>query len=205
MKYRILYLVLLLISTTANAQFYTVSREKKYIEINSIQDSPSNNREKNKKIDLSRSIATVDTGLPSPKRQRIKLLSLPLDSIYVTSTFGNRPDPFTGRKKNHYGIDLRASSSEVYSIMPGKIKKIGYEKKGLGNYIKIVHGDFEVTYGHLHSTIGEVGDFISAGTIVGISGNTGRSTAPHLHLAIRYRGNYINPKPILEYLKKGAF
>lgn len=58
--------------------------------------------------------------------------------------------------------------------MPGKIKKIGYEKKGLGNYIKISHGEFEVTYGHLHTVLGEEGDFIEAGERVGISGNTGK-------------------------------
>ena len=79
------------------------------------------------------------------------------------------------KKKIHHGIDLRTHSSEVYSIMPGKIKKIGYEKKGLGNYIKISHGEFEVTYGHLHTVLGEEGDFIEAGERVGISGNTGKS------------------------------
>lgn len=204
MKYTFLSLVLLLICTTANAQFYTVSRKKKYIEISSIENSPeepSNNREKNLKTDISEKPITISTPDTVTAKKKIKLLSLPLDSIYVTSKFGKRADPFTGKNRKHYGIDLRASSSEIYSIMPGKIKKVGYEKKGLGNYIKIEHGDFEVIYGHLHTAIGEVGDFVSAGTIVGISGNTGRSTAPHLHFAIKYKGKYVDPKPVLEYLK----
>lgn len=194
------------ISTTANAQFYTVSKKKKYIEIAStekIQETPSNNRENNQ---IPEAFGDSDAQKITPdttqtKKATIKLLSLPLDSIYVTSKFGKRSDPFTGKRKQHYGIDLRASSSEIYSIMPGKIKKVGYEKKGLGNYIKIEHGDFEVIYGHLHTAIGEVGDFIPAGTLVGISGNTGRSTAPHLHFAIKYKGRYVDPKPVLEYLK----
>ena len=72
-------------------------------------------------------------------KPKINLLSLPLDSIYITSKFGKRTDPFSKKKKKiHHGIDLRTHSSEVYSIMPGKIKKIGYEKKGLGNYIKFL-------------------------------------------------------------------
>lgn len=204
MKYTFLSLVLLLICTTANAQFYTVSRKKKYIEISSIENSPeepSNNRENKLKTDISEKPITISTPDTVTAKKKIKLLSLPLDSIYVTSKFGKRADPFTGKNRKHYGIDLRASSSEIYSIMPGKIKKVGYEKKGLGNYIKIEHGDFEVIYGHLHTAIGEVGDFVSAGTIVGISGNTGRSTAPHLHFAIKYKGKYVDPKPVLEYLK----
>ena len=126
---------------------------------------------------------------------------MPLDSIYITSKFGKRTDPFSKKKKIHHGIDLRTHSSEVYSIMPGKIKKIGYEKKGLGNYIKISHGEFEVTYAHLHTVLGEEGDFIEAGERVGISGNTGKSTGEHLHLAIKFKGKYVDPFPILNYLK----
>ena len=196
----------LISSNCAYCQFYTVSKKKNYIEIQSTNTAnrkenqstptiPSNNRENNTSCKTAQKDSTYES------KPKINLLSLPLDSIYITSKFGKRTDPFSKKKKIHHGIDLRTHSSEVYSIMPGKIKKIGYEKKGLGNYIKISHGEFEVTYGHLHTVLGEEGDFIEAGERVGISGNTGKSTGEHLHLAIKFKGKYVDPFPILNYLK----
>lgn len=131
------------------------------------------------------------------------LFSPPLETLHVTSHYGMRLDPITGKKKFHKGTDYRTASENVYAMMPGRISKIGYDRR-LGNYIKMEHGDFEVTYGHLHTVAGRKGDTVNAGQSVGISGSTGRSTGDHLHISIKYRGKNINPEPFVRYIYQYA-
>ena len=120
----------------------------------------------------------------------------PLDSLVVTSAYGYRSDPFTGKRKFHRGTDYRTHSENVYAIMPGRVSRIGYDKK-LGNYITIEHGDLTVTYAHLHTVVGEKGDIVRAGDSIGLSGSTGRSTGEHLHIGMKYKKDWIDPHPIL--------
>lgn len=131
----------------------------------------------------------------------VKLLSPPLDKLVVTSPYGMRTDPFSGKRKMHYGTDFRTASQPVYAMMPGKIKKIGYNKM-LGNYIELEHGDFDVVYAHLHTITGHKGDMVKAGQSIGISGSTGRSTGDHLHVAMRYKNKSIDPFPLINYINK---
>ena len=131
------------------------------------------------------------------------LLCPPLDTLVVTSGYGYRTDPFSGKRKFHHGTDFASSADNVYSMMPGKVRKIGYNKV-LGNYIELDHGDFTVTYAHLHTVIGEKGDFVRAGQSVGITGNTGRSTGEHLHLSMRYKNKSVDPYPRVLYIANWA-
>ena len=73
-----------------------------------------------------------------------------------------RKDPFTGKQKFHQGTDSLTASENVYAMMPGRIKKIDYDRK-LGNYIVLEHGEFVVTYAHLHTVVGRKGDTVKAG------------------------------------------
>lgn len=132
------------------------------------------------------------------------LMCPPLDSLTVTSHYGYRKDPFTGKRTFHYGTDFRSNSENVYAMMPGKVKRIGYNKK-LGNYITLEHGEFEVTYAHLHTAVGEKGDFVNAGQSVGITGSTGRSTGEHLHVAMRFRKKCVDPYPLVMYVKNHSY
>ena len=123
----------------------------------------------------------------------------PLDQLEVTSHYGYRQDPFSGKRKFHYGTDFRTASHRIYAMLPGRIKKIGYNKV-LGNYIELEHGEFDVVYAHLYTVSGQKGESVAAGQCVGISGSTGRSTGDHLHVSMRYRNKSIDPYPLIKYI-----
>ena len=127
------------------------------------------------------------------------LFSPPLMNLVVSSHYGYRNDPFTGKRKFHHGTDFLTNCENVFSMMPGRIRKIGYNKV-LGNYIELDHGEFRVTYAHLHTVIGEKGDYVAAGQSIGISGSTGRSTGEHLHLSMRYKNKSVDPYPLVKYI-----
>lgn len=124
----------------------------------------------------------------------------PLDTLIVSSPYGYRKDPFTRKRKFHAGTDYVTATENVYAMMPGRIRKIGYDKR-LGNYITIDHGDFRVTYAHLHTVVGDKGDIVQAGQSVGISGSTGRSTGEHLHVSMRYKKEVVDPDPFIRAVK----
>lgn len=142
--------------------------------------------------------------LLSRMRDRL-LFSSPLesDTLLVTSCYGIRKDPFSGKRKFHDGTDFKTNAENVFSMMPGRIKDIGYDKS-LGNYIKIAHGDLTVIYGHLFSVVGRKGDAVRAGQSVGISGSTGKSTGDHLHMSMKYKGKRIDPLPVVRYVNSYA-
>lgn len=146
-----------------------------------------------------------DRPAPSPSKADSTasrpLLSTPLEQLTVSSPYGMREDPFTGKRKFHYGTDYLTASENVYAMMPGRIKKIGYDKK-LGNYIVLEHGEFVVTYAHLHTVVGRKGDSVQAGQSIGISGSTGRSTGEHLHVSVRYRKKLVDPDPLIRYIER---
>ena len=100
----------------------------------------------------------------------------------------------------HSGMDFRASSDNVYAMMPGKVVKVGYDKVS-GKYVTIQHGNITVSYCHLSETLVKKNTFVESGSIVGITGNTGRSNGEHLHLTCKYKGTIINPQIILKFIK----
>ncbi len=126
-------------------------------------------------------------------------VSYPLKEVYVTSPFGVRTDPFTKKRKRHNGLDLRADRCETYAMMHGIVAKTGHD--GLsGKYVIVQHGDFSVSYCHLSECLVKKGDCVRPGDVVGISGNTGRSTGPHLHLTVRMGRKHINPGILLRFI-----
>lgn len=127
---------------------------------------------------------------------------LPLDFLRKTSGYGTRQDPIYKCTRFHDGIDLRCNMGYVYSMMPGVVKKVVYSGKGYGNHVIISHGDIDCLYGHLHLVTVREGDLIPAGYVVAVSGNTGKSTGPHLHVRLSYRGKSIDPEPFIRYLNR---
>lgn len=119
----------------------------------------------------------------------------------VSSHFGFRNDPFTDKKKFHYGIDLAApEGTKIFTPVSGKIIFSG-ELKGYGKTVKI-QGDDNKTYifGHLSDFNVKEGDKITRKTYFGKVGSTGRSTGPHLHFEIRdSENNAINPEKIFVF------
>lgn len=127
---------------------------------------------------------------------------LPLDYISVNSNYGYRKDPFSKCTKFHDGIDLQCNSQRVYSMLAGVVKDVIFSKKGYGNHVVIQYGDMECLYGHLAAITVKKGDIVNAGTIIGVSGSSGRATGPHLHLKISYDGKTIDPNPFIGYLNR---
>lgn len=127
-------------------------------------------------------------------------VSFPLKSIKINSTFGIRKDPFTGRAKAHCGLDLEARYEDVLAMFDGFIENVSHNS-GSGNYIIMRHGDYTVSYCHLSRVWVKRGQRIYAGDPVGISGSTGRSTGPHLHITSRLRGRLEDPYNLLTYIR----
>ena len=125
----------------------------------------------------------------------------PLKTIIPTSHYGWRKHPVTGDTKFHTGIDLKAYYEPVYSIADGVVSFTGYGAVE-GNYVVINHGQVSSVYCHLSKLLFAAGDTIKAGEVLGISGNTGRSTGPHLHFGVRWRESdqKLNPQYFLNML-----
>ena len=129
---------------------------------------------------------------------------MPLKSnLYITSGYGSRIHPIFGSLKMHNGIDLKANYEDVHAVLDGIITEAGWDSKGGGNFIKIKHFNrFETSYLHLSEIYYKVGEKVRAGFIIGKSGNTGNSTGPHLHFAVKEFGQSINPYHFLNDLNK---
>ena len=128
-------------------------------------------------------------------------VSYPLKEIIVTSPYGQRKDPFTGKRNNHNGLDLRARNEEVYAMMPGEVVKVSSDKRS-GKYVTIRHDNYTISYCHLSKALVKKGAKVLPGEVVAISGNTGRSTASHLHVTVKYGKKHIDPTIVLQLIKE---
>lgn len=129
-------------------------------------------------------------------------LTSPLKSLVTTSPFGYRYHPISKKRMFHSGVDLRASQDTVYSMLSGTILASGYDKL-LGYYVKTEHENgVHVIYGHLSQFFHKPGEIVKSGVPLGITGNTGRSTAEHLHLTVKIEGKAVDPKKFIEQIAK---
>ena len=126
-------------------------------------------------------------------------LFLPLKHLSITSGFGYRIHPITKQNQFHNGIDLKARSDTVFAIANG-VASIGYNEL-IGLYVKITDGQFSCVYGHLSQFLVS-NSLVTAGTPIAITGATGRVTGEHLHLTLKYRGDYLDPLKFLYELIK---
>ncbi len=112
----------------------------------------------------------------------------------VTSNYGTRNDPFTGKPKKHRGIDFAGKiGTELMAVAPGRVVSAG-ERVGYGTTVEIDHGlGFTTLYAHLSQILVSRGDWVRPGTVIGLAGSSGRSTGPHLHYEIRYKGAPFDP------------
>ncbi|MGE3507445.1 MAG: peptidoglycan DD-metalloendopeptidase family protein [Vicinamibacterales bacterium] len=123
----------------------------------------------------------------------------------VTSSFGWRTDPFSGQATFHTGLDLRMAYGEpVASVAPGRVSFAG-DQRGYGLTVIVDHADgLQTRYAHLSSTGVQVGDEVQPGQIIARSGNSGRSTAPHLHVELLRGGRPVDPAGLLKGVTPGA-
>jgi murein DD-endopeptidase MepM/ murein hydrolase activator NlpD len=119
----------------------------------------------------------------------------PVKSYTLTSPFGMRIHPISGKRKMHEGVDMAApQGTPIYAAKDGKVTRTAYQAGGAGYYVSINHGDgFSSIYMHMTHYIVKSGDYVKAGQVIGYVGSTGGSTGPHLHFGISYKGTYVNP------------
>lgn len=199
MKTLILIFILFKNCFFLQAQFYTVSKQPVSYKIQKYQEDPPEAGKVSK--DSSTIVGKSKVGYPDEWIQQYLSVSYPLDRMFVNSPYGWRRDPFTGKHKLHNGIDLQARNNEVYAMMEGEVIKVGYDSRS-GNYVTICHGNYTVIYCHLSKTLVRKNTVVKPGEVVAITGNTGRSTGEHLHLSTRYKGKFINPNILLDFIKE---
>lgn len=113
----------------------------------------------------------------------------------ITSRFGPRVSPFTGKKTLHAGLDIGArKGTSIFAPASGKVVVAAYDGR-MGKFIRIDHGyGIETTYGHLSKILVKYGDRIQRGDLIGLVGSTGKfSTGPHLHYQIAVNDKVVNP------------
>lgn len=113
----------------------------------------------------------------------------------ISAPFGRRMHPIYKILKLHEGVDFAVPMhSPIYAAADGYIKKIVKDKKGYGNHIMIEHGNgFKTRYAHMHTIAVKERQRIVRGQQIGTSGNSGASTAPHLHYEVYFNGNAVEP------------
>ena len=127
------------------------------------------------------------------------ILPVKKDSFYISSRFGKRISPVTGAWKNHNGIDFACNEgTSVMCVKDGTVSYAGFDNI-FGNCIIILHNDNKTTsvYAHLNSIKVKKGQKLSKGDVIGLSGNTGQTTGPHLHFEVRSDGVAQNPEQFL--------
>lgn len=129
----------------------------------------------------------------------MSLVALPLETIHINSGFGMRRHPIYHKRIMHNGIDLSARYEKVYSMFPGTVIKVGQDSRS-GKFVTVRTGDYTISYCHLSQQLVKENEIVNAGTNIAISGNTGASTGPHLHLTTKKDGQAINPTIILEFI-----
>lgn len=124
---------------------------------------------------------------------------LPASLEFISSGFGYRSDPFTGGAAFHAGLDFKGPiGAPIYAAARGKVSFAGV-RQGYGNCIEITHGNGLLTrYAHMSAFRARVGDPVGPGSVIGLIGNSGRSTGPHLHFEVRINDRPLNPRPFLE-------
>lgn len=146
----------------------------------------------------------IDTASQTAHEKHLMLHSIPsgypVSSERITSPFGMRRHPIEERMALHGGVDLRAPrGTPVYATADGVVEWAAkHHGSGLGKMVRLIHNyGFSTVYGHLDEVKTRPGTYVQRGDLLGYSGNTGASTAPHLHYEVRHLNRRLDPQPFL--------
>ncbi|NJS15539.1 MAG: M23 family metallopeptidase [Sphingopyxis sp.] len=140
----------------------------------------------------------LDTGMAATSAIAVPSRK-PIDAMKLSSAYGMRVHPVTGRLARHNGIDIPAPhGTPIYATadgIVGRAQRLG----GYGLYVEVEHGNnIQTRYGHMSSYAVTSGQRVKKGDIIGYVGSTGRSTGNHLHYEVRIAGTPVNPLPFVE-------
>ncbi|MCF6355351.1 MAG: peptidoglycan DD-metalloendopeptidase family protein [Candidatus Polarisedimenticolaceae bacterium] len=135
-------------------------------------------------------------------QQEIYPAGRPIKKGWISSHFGYRKDPFTGKKAFHYGVDFAGKKgADVFSVAAGMVSKAG-KQSGYGYLVEINHGNgYTTRYAHNGEILVKPGDRVAKAQVIAKMGSTGRSTGPHVHFEVLQDGKKVNP---WKYLRKSA-
>jgi murein DD-endopeptidase MepM/ murein hydrolase activator NlpD len=145
-------------------------------------------------------LAALESLLMDQKlRDRVNPKGRPVKSGWISSYFGRRTDPLTGKQSWHRGIDFAGKyGNDVIAVSDGVVSWSG-DRYGFGNLVEIKHGNGYVTrYAHNQELLVAVGDQVAQGQIIALMGSTGRSTGPHVHFEVWRNGEAVDP---VKYVK----
>lgn len=125
----------------------------------------------------------------------------PLNYQRISSSYGRRTNPITGKRHTHTGIDLTCKrGEEIYAPADGVVETVRPSSKGFGNFLTVRHSfGFMSSYAHLAKFKVRSGQFVSKGDLIATCGNSGNSTGPHLHYEIRFLGRALNPQYTMDW------
>ena len=123
----------------------------------------------------------------------------PINRGWISSYYGMRTNPFTGKLQFHKGMDFASKSGSNVLSVAGGVVTWSSKRYGYGNLVEINHGNGYVTrYGHNKKNLVQVGDTVKKGQIISLMGSTGRSTGPHVHFEVLKNGRQINPHKFVQ-------
>ena len=127
-------------------------------------------------------------------KQEITPSGYPLKQGYITSGYGSRTDPFSGKKKSHRGVDFAGKTgTDVIAVAAGVVIK-SERSGGYGNVLELRHpGGYVTRYAHNKQNLVKEGQLVEKGQAIALLGSTGRSSGPHVHFEVRKNGNVVNP------------
>ena len=142
---------------------------------------------------------TYGVALPSEYKIDLRHFHMPCDSRLVTSHYGYR----RSFRRQHYGTDIKVFVGDtIRAAFSGKVRVVadqGY-RKGYGKYVVIRHPNgLETVYGHMSRHLCQPNQIVKAGDVIGLGGNTGRSTGSHLHFETRFLGEFIDPEKLFDF------
>ena len=146
-------------------------------------------------VDREQKLSVLESLLLSRSlRERVMPSGKPIAEGWLSSKYGKRNDPFTGKQDFHKGLDFAGKKgSDVITVGDGVVSWAG-KRSGYGNLIEINHGNgYSTRYGHNQRHLVKAGDKVKKGQQIALMGSTGRSTGPHVHFEVLQNGKTVNP------------
>jgi len=146
--------------------------------------------------DRNKQLQVLETMMMNRNLQaEVKPAGRPVTRGWLSSYFGKRTDPFTGRRVHHSGVDFAGKLNSDIVVVAAGVVTYSSRRSGYGNLVEVNHGNGYVTrYGHNKENLVEVGTTVKKGQVIAKMGTTGRSTGPHVHFEVLHNGRAVDPK-----------